>query len=663
MSVRGRNRALGWFVATACLLGLLAGVGRTADASPAPGRQSGPTAVEGRVEVGDLTLRPCRVVARALCGSVRRRWDPDDPSAGRVRVGFAFVPARQGPATGTLVAREGGPGYATTASGTSYVRMYDGLMRRRNLLLLDQRGTGRSEPIDCPGMQDLRTRFAVAAGRCGRTLGDLADDYSTERSADDLAAVIERLGLDGVDLYGDSYGTFFAQVFAGRHPDLVRSVVLDAAYPTYGETGWYPTSPPTMRTAFDLACSRSPACRREGAPFLTTLERVLDRVREEPWRGWSHDADGRRMRVRVSPRNLVSVAFAATYTPSFYREMTAAMRNALRGDRAPLLRLVAEAVGGGTDSGAARFYSGGLEAAVSCHDYPTVYPMTLPPGKAREDALEQALRRRTRRAPDTFAPFTVREYARSAWQGLDWCTRWPTAPASNPAGPVRPPGGAYPDVPVLVLVGELDSITTPAEGLMVVDQFPDATMVEVRNSFHVTAIGDTDDCAVRIMRAFVREPETQPDADRRACAEQVEPIRTPGVFPVRLADVRAARGDAALRVRRAGAAAADTVVDLFDRWWNNYSGHGVGLRGGTWTYRGGRVVRFRLDGVRQVRDLAVSGTAVWDRYAERVRVELTLAGAVTGRLRGGWDTREWGAEAGLRGRIGGRPVRLRLPAP
>ncbi len=132
--------------------------------------------------------------------------------------------------------------------------------------------------------------------------------------------------------------------------------------------------------------------------------------------------------------------------------------------------------------------------------------MTAPPGKQRERQYKQALHRRSRTHPNTFGPFTVFEYARSDWQALDWCTRWPTAPASNPSGPVRPPGGVYPDVPVLVLSGELDSITTPAEGRMVRDQFPSAQFVLVRNSFHVTAIGDTDDCAVRILRAFVRAP-------------------------------------------------------------------------------------------------------------------------------------------------------------
>ena len=459
------------------------------------------------------------------------RLGAGNPGAGRIKVGFAFVPARRGPAIGTLVPHEGGPGYSTTGSGGSYVHMYGALMDRRNLLLVDQRGTGRSEPIDCPRMQNLKQPYNIAAGRCGRALGARADDYSTARSADDLAAVLEALELDDVDVYGDSYGTFFAQVFAGRHPDAVRSVVVDAAYPTYGESGWYPTSAPTARRAFRLSCQRSPDCRRGGRSFARALDRVLDKVRDQPWHGRSHDADGRPMRVTVKPSTLADIVFVATFTPTFYRELTAALRSGLRGDRAPLLRLVAEATGGGTDSGPARAYSGGLEAAVSCHDYAYPYDRTTPPGRPRVKEYRRALQRRSRTHPNTYGPFTVREYASSGWQGLDWCTRWPTAPADNPAGPVRPPGGAYPDVPVLVLSGEFDSITTPEEGRMVRRQFPDATLVVVRNSFHVTAIGDTDDCAVRILRSFVRSPATQPTERRRRCAADVEPIRSPGHLP------------------------------------------------------------------------------------------------------------------------------------
>ena len=624
--------------------------------------QATATKAEHRITLGSLTLRPCDVVARAQCGHIERRWEPGNPAAGKVRVGFAFVPARDHgrPALGTFVPHEGGPGYSTTGTGSSYAEMYGPLLQRHNLLLVDQRGTGRSDALSCPDLQNLTIAYSVAAGRCGRSLGARSDDYTSARSADDLAAVIRRLDLGKVDLYGDSYGTFFAQVFAGRHGDLLRSIVLDSAYPTYGETAWYPTQGPAMRSSFVKACRRSPGCRGHGPGFLAAMRRALHQVRRHAWHGISHDGDGRRMRVIVNAPTLATTAFGATYGPYAYRELTAALRSALRGDRVPLLRQVAEAEGGGTYAGAVRAYSEGLDAAVACHDYPQLFDMTAKP-RTRLRQYHRALVRRTASYPHTYGPFTVREYGRSDWQEIDWCTRWPKAAPDNRARPPHPRGGHYPRVPTLVLSGELDSITTPAEGAIVVRQFPRALQIHVANSFHVTAVGDTDDCAVRILRRFVRTPSHRP---RHRCASRVPPVRTMGIFPRTLHGVPAGSGHGSLLARRVAPAAAATVADLLDRWWSNYSGHSVGLRGGRWSYTGDRTTVFHLHRVRLTRDLAVSGTATWRRFANRMAVDLTVAGhGHRGRLHGHWATRREGARATLHGSFAGHRVTVTFRAP
>jgi hypothetical protein len=366
------------------------------------------------------------------------------------------------------------------------------------------------------------------------------------------------------------------------------------------------------------------------------------------------------MQVTVNAPNLALVAFDATYGPYFYRELTAALRSALRGDRVPLLKIVAEATGGGTNAGPVRAYSEGLDAAVACHDYPQVYDMSARP-RTRLRQYDRALTRRTATHPSTYGPFTIREYARSDWQYLDWCTRWPKAPADNPARPPRPRSGHYPRVPTLILSGELDSITTPAEGAMVSRQFPRSRQVHVANSFHVTAVGDTDHCAVRILRRFVRTPSRWP---RHGCAGRVPPVRTIGVFPRLVRGVPVAHGRGSVLARRVAPTAALTVADLLDRWWNNYSGHAPGLRGGRWRYTGDRTTVFTLRRVRLAADVAVSGTATWHRYGNRLTVDLTVsAHSRTGALAGGWDTRRSGARTTLRGTFGGRPVAATFRAP
>jgi hypothetical protein len=126
--------------------------------------------------------------------------------------------------------------------------------------------------------------------------------------------------------------------------------------------------------------------------------------------------------------------------------------------------------------------------------------------------------------------------------------------------------------------------------------------------------------------------------------------------------------------RRAAEAAAETVADLQDRWFNNYSGHGVGLYGGRWSYGGDHVVRFRLHGVRLNRDLAVSGRVVWSTYGHQITARLTLqrvtrsgravaGSSVDGTVSSHWNTRRRGARAVLVGNLGGRPLHAGMRAP
>ena len=216
---------------------------------------------------------------------------------------------------------------------------------------------------------------------------------------------------------------------------------------------------------------------------------------------------------------------------------------------------------------------------------------------------------------------------------------------------------------MLVLSGELDSITTAAEGAIVKRQFPNARQVLVANSFHVTGYGDTDDCAQRIVRVVRHARRAQPvPADLLRCARKVPPLRSPGVFPRTLDDVAPAQSDTPLplALRRAGHAAALTVADLQDRWWNNYSEEGVGLRGGTWTYTGDPV-HFRLHKVRLMRDQNVSGKVDLEPLPHRMTVDLTLRGTGPhGHLVGHWDTRARRRRGGADGKAGrgGREAEL-----
>ncbi len=628
--------------------------------------------------VGSVDLHACHLLPGALCGSLTRAWDPSGAVKGTLQVGFALLlPTDQStPAVGTLVPHEGGPGYSTSGSAAFYSRMYGPLLDHRNLLLVDQRGTGNTVPINCPVLQNLSGSYPRAAAECAASLGTHANLYGAELSADDEAAVVDALGLGPVDLYGDSYGTFFSQVFAGRHPDQVRSIVLDGAYPVVGETAWYPTQGPAMRSSFEKVCARAPACAAIGGSAMARLETLLGRVRAAPLHVSAPGADGKQHRVTVDGPTLVYVAFNATYAPPTYRELDAAVRAALAGDAVPIGRLAAEVLFTGAGGGSPSAYSEGLDAAASCQDYPQLYDMTAPPS-TRQAQFAAAVAAQRQSAPDVYGPFTVDEYLASFWEEQDWCLQWPVAGAAQTPGPPQPIAGHYPDVPVLVLSGELDSITTPAEGALVAAEFPRARQVVVANSFHVDAVGDTDGCAQALVRSFVTQPTDPLPQPLLACAATVPPIRATPAFGrsyATTAVLRAGVGQVADDRTRAAATAAATVADLTDRYLQAVGTSGLGLRGGRWTSNGNRTVQFSFTDVRLTADLAVSGTASWDRYAHTVHCSLRLretdpAGAlvrgsvVAGDLIGGWDSNAVGASAHLAGQLGGQPVDVAFDAP
>lgn len=637
---------------------LLAGGAASASARP-PIDGSQPSVLR----VGSAALTPCPVMRGAYCGRIDRPWDESGRVPGTVTVGFAWVPASSGRSIGTLVPHEGGPGYSTTGSGEWFSEMYGDLLHNHDMLLVDQRGMGRTAVIACPALDNGTMSYARAVGVCGRSLGDRAYSYGTEASADDLAAVLDALDVHQVDMYGDSYGTFFAQVFAGRHGDRLRTLILDGAYPTYGESAWYPTQAPALRRAFTRVCTRSELCASEPGLPIPLLEALLDRLREKPMSTRAPGGDGRWHRVLLDPEAVAAVAYNATYLSPTYREFTAAVRAALDGDARPLGRLFAEYWWTGDASNNPREYSSGAEAAVSCHDYPQLFDLRRATS-VRQEQYHDAFAREERSQPGLYSPFSIREYERSGWTSFDMCLEWPKPSAGTSFGPPKPLNGAYPAVPTLVLSGELDTITTAAEGDMVASRFPRSRHIIVANGLHVVAGAGPDSCGAQLVRHVVRTGGVGIPTALEECAATAPLIRAVGTYPREIDGVRLPVGlvdDARSRVT---VAAANTAADLIDRWWQSYSDDGFGLRGGEWRYVGEERVRFALEGVKLVRDLPVSGTVTWHRATGNVSVDLRLpASSGVHVVTGSWNSDADGALATLRvtGALG--PATLTFPAP
>ncbi len=177
------------------------------------------------ITVGSLSLTLCNTGYTGYCGSIRRPLDPSGALKGSIDIGFEFYPRRNTalPRLGTLLPQEGGPGYSSTGSRGFYLGLFDALRDRRDVLIIDKRGTGLSAAIDCPAMQSGSDSLA-AVGACASQLGASSWLYGTRFAAADIVAVLDALGLPEVDFYGDSYGTFVGQVLAGLYPQRLRII-------------------------------------------------------------------------------------------------------------------------------------------------------------------------------------------------------------------------------------------------------------------------------------------------------------------------------------------------------------------------------------------------------------------------------------------------------
>jgi hypothetical protein len=278
---------------------------------------------------------------------------------------------------------------------------------------------------------------------------------------------------------------------------------------------------------------------------------------------------------------------------------------------------------------------------------------------------QRALDRKRQSDPGVYAPFTIGEFL---GMPLDYayvplCTTWPVASPAHPAGAPVPPGTRFPDVPVLVLSGDLDTITTPAEGEQAARLFRRATHVIVANTGHVTALDDFYGCAQSIVRRFTMNGDVA-----QACAAHVPAMHLVPAFARTVAEVSPAApspgNHAGTDALRAAAAATLAAADVLSRSYEFGLSSGAGLRGGTYVATPANgACNATLTAVRWTIDLAVSGIADVRARSAMAGAHLVLHGAATGEIDAAWPTAGSDAVATLRGNVNGRALRATMPAP
>ena len=257
----------------------------------------------------------------------------------------------------------------------------------------------------------------------------------------------QALGYERIALYGDSYGTYLGQSYAYRHPDRLEALVLDSAYPARGETAWYSSLPRTGIRSLSIACNRSPKCEGDARRLL---ERLTGHLRETN-RG-------------VGP--LIDALVDAAYgPPGTYLRIVDAGRDLLDGRPAP-------GAGSPTQASPARGASATTPGPASSWSAATT---TRCSGSAPPPSPSAAPSSRRRSATRTRGLRPVHAARGRALLG-DRLPLLPHLAAANRALRAAGREGAEPtEAPVLVVSGELDSVTTPREGMRVAGEFPDST--------------------------------------------------------------------------------------------------------------------------------------------------------------------------------------------
>jgi pimeloyl-ACP methyl ester carboxylesterase len=574
---------------------------------------------------------------RTRCAQVVVPLDRSGAVPGVVRLRVRLLPADDDVAlTETVLVLAGGPGEAGVPALEWLQLWFRDALRSRRLLAFDQRGTGGSGRLRCPGLDDLDEQTAGAVvdaivTACAVALGPARTHYSTADSVADIEAVRAALGIEKLILFGTSYGTKVALDYAAAHPDRVSRLVLDSPVPPDGVDPFARTTIGSVPRVLRSLCARR-SCRFTADP-AADVAALAQRLAEAPLEGRIFDGRGHPRTARLGLRGLLRILLAGDIDPFERASVPAAVRSALDGDPEPLLRLAARDPVGldpGTDSEA-------LFLATMCADgnLPWV-PGT--PIAARDAAIDAALARIPAVQLAPFGPAVVR-----ATSIAELCRAWPEAPLVQPRPPLT-------QVPTLILSGNEDLRTPRADALMLGRRIEGAQVVTVPHTGHAALVWDPSDCAREAVAAFFAGRNVRPCRSRR----RFSPLAPTRPAPLRLRELSRLEG-LPPRVGRTLAAVGHTIAALGTETFiaEVLGGDGGqvlrvgGLRGGSVTQTERLVILRRY--------AYVPGVALSGRFPEDADDPATLRirgrAAARGHLRIGdpWTV----------GRLGGHRIRVR----
>jgi pimeloyl-ACP methyl ester carboxylesterase len=596
----------------------------------------------------DLRFKRCEAFLFP-CARLTVPLDWSGATPGHVSLFVGRVKASRQPSRGALFVLAGGPGQsASEAFGGDGLGLLAPALRRRDLIVFDQRGTGRSGLLRCPALENSSLFDAgQAAGRCARQLGARRHHYTSRASVEDIEAIRRELGIPKITLYGTSYGARVALGYALTYPGNVERLVLDSVVDPAGQDPLYRHSLAATPRVLRALCRAR--CRGFTRDPLADLERLVRRIAGRPLRGYIVDRRGRRRPARLTRGELFVILLTGDFDPALRGAFPGAVRAALEGDTAPLLRLKRRALTVAAPP-PPHVLSTAVFTATTCEEAPFPWPRTTPP-----DPIER--RRHTEAAvnatpSDVFLPFDRGAALENDLPRL--CERWAASPAPPDFG-----AGPLPDVPVLLIEGE-DDLRTPVENARrVAALFPRAQLVVASATGHSALGADPAGCTARALARFFRD---QPVAG--VCRRVPRPFPALPPPPRRLGKLPPLRAV----VQTVNDVSQDSLSQIIVEPEDPDLARGGGLRGGRYRIDGRATLHLsrlafvpgvRVSGfLRRFEDMRQAGRL---RVRGRVRGALRVVGRrVVGRLDGQRVAGSLGAPPGA---LRARALAARLPGP
>lgn len=556
-------------------------------------------------------------------------FNPD--SAGTIQVVFGVLPA-SGERRGMFVTATGGPGTAGLTSADSYTEAFDPRIPEHfDIIFFDQRGAGQSGGLQCASAAaayyqtevDTATPEGEAAAAaaaekfaadCVREMGptDLLPYLATRQAVEDLESFRQAMGDEKFYLYGESYGTQFAQTYAAAHPDRLAGLILDGTVDLSLSGADYLRE---QAGAFNAVlvqtlndCNAQPDCAADmGGNAVAAYDDLAARLDRSPIAvAFPLPAGGSASRI-LTLADLETTAANNLYAEDtrmlFLRALAAAGK-----DFVPLVRLTYDALGLDPETLVAipdPTYSDAVYYAVECRDY--AYFSGTPDERATAylragDAVDGSIPR--------FA---------SIFYGDLPCAFWPTTATDlNRPAPLVADG-----IPTLVLIGTADPATPLANSQRVLPRLADGYLVTMDGGPHVI-FGRGDACPDDLVTAFLVDGELPPRETR--CDGVVADEYVP------LAPADALDFSDPLE---ALLSADDEIYYLPEYYnWDGETPTSVGCpRGGTLRFTTSSVgERFRLDDCAFTARFELTGTGEYDYDADRFTLDVAVTGLAEGNL-------------------------------